>query len=220
MEASLVYGWYGKVPCLGDFVRSGLSPQFVSAWDEWMQKLLTTADEELGDRWGDCYFSAPIWRFAISAGMTGPRAVAGIVMPSVDRVGRQYPLCLAVEIDAPVWIAYQAVEPIFASLEEAALAMLEDGSSLPFLKEMLMRLPLPRTPPLPRLSTIGLGKAIVADDSPEFALAAFAVSEPSSIWIANVKGTNRMLMTSTLPSDPQQATALFDIHSPQWVFQN
>jgi type VI secretion system protein ImpM len=31
------YGWYGKVPYVGDFVRSGLSPQFVEAWDNWVQ---------------------------------------------------------------------------------------------------------------------------------------------------------------------------------------
>lgn len=220
MEATVIYGWYGKVPCLGDFVRSGLSPQFVSAWDVWMQTLLTTAGEALGDRWQDCYFSAPIWRFAISAGLMGPRAAAGVMMPSVDRVGRQYPLCLAAEFDAPVWIAYQAMEPVFSSLEEVALAMLEEGASLDFLKDMLMRLAVPRTPPLPRLSAIGAGKAILADGSPEFALAALAVAEPTSIWISTVKGTNRMLLTSALPCGPEQAAALFDLHTSKWVFQD
>ncbi|MCD2184672.1 type VI secretion system-associated protein TagF [Rhizobium sp. GN54] len=214
------YGWYGKVPCVGDFVRSGLSPQFVVAWDAWMQTLLTTGREVLGERWRECYFSAPIWRFALSPGMTGSHAVAGIVMPSVDRVGREYPLCLAVELDAPVWSAYRALEPIFAPLEETALAMLEDGSSLSFLKDALAGLPPPGAPAVARSGTIGSAGAIVTDDSPEFALATRAIPKPASIFISTVMGANRLLLTGQLPSGSDEATALFDIHSPRWVFHD
>ena len=33
------YGYYGKAPCRGDFLRCGLSPGLVSAWDAAMQAL-------------------------------------------------------------------------------------------------------------------------------------------------------------------------------------
>ncbi|TZG32218.1 type VI secretion system-associated protein TagF [Agrobacterium sp. B1(2019)] len=218
MEATLNFGWYGKVPCVGDFIRSSLSPHFVGAWDVWMQTFLVTGREALDERWRDCYFSAPIWRFAFSAGMTGPRTAAGIVMPSIDRVGRQYPLCLAVELDLPVWSAYRALEPIFAPLEDAALAMLEDGASLPMLNDRLAALPPPLATALPRSGTIGSARAIVADDSADFALASLAIQEPASIFISSVAGSNRLLVTGQLPSGPEEASAFFDLHSPRWGF--
>ena len=38
---------------------------------------------------------APIWRFALAPGVAGPLPMLGVMMPSVDRVGRQFPLTLA-----------------------------------------------------------------------------------------------------------------------------
>ena len=69
------YGFYGKVPCLGDFVRRGLSQAFVEDWDAWMQELLVIAQVTMEDRWQDCYMSAPIWRFTLAAGLcrAGPQ---------------------------------------------------------------------------------------------------------------------------------------------------
>ncbi|MEG6992973.1 type VI secretion system-associated protein TagF, partial [Pseudomonas aeruginosa] len=37
----------------------------------------------------------PLWRFAIAPGLLGGEAVAGVVMPSIDRVGRYFPLTVA-----------------------------------------------------------------------------------------------------------------------------
>lgn len=218
MTTSVQYGWFGKVPCVGDFVRSGLSTQFVGAWDDWMQKLMIAGREKLGERWRECYFSAPIWRFALSAEMAGPHAVTGIVMPSVDRVGREYPLCLAVELEAPVWSAYKSVEPMFEQLEETALTMLEDGSSLSTLKDALDRIPAPRRLTRPRFGTIGLGWASVSDGEPELALATLAAPQPASIFVSTVNEETHLLMTSQLPSGPDEAASLFDIDGPSWVF--
>ncbi len=38
---------------------------------------------------------APVWRFALPEGMCGPIAILGLWMPSVDRVGRHFPLMFA-----------------------------------------------------------------------------------------------------------------------------
>jgi type VI secretion system protein ImpM len=38
---------------------------------------------------------APVWRFALPDAMCGPDAILGLWMPSVDRVGRHFPLMLA-----------------------------------------------------------------------------------------------------------------------------
>ncbi len=37
---------------------------------------------------------APIWRFLLPAGACGAQAALGVWLPSVDRVGRQFPLAL------------------------------------------------------------------------------------------------------------------------------
>ncbi len=68
--------------------------------------------------------SAPIWRFTLDAGVAGPQAALGVLMPSVDRVGRQFPLTLAALL--PGVPAHPVAEDTFAALEELALDALED----------------------------------------------------------------------------------------------
>ena len=49
----------------------------------------------LGGRWRDTFLSMPIWRFVLSPGMLTSNAWAGIMAPSVDAVGRYFPLAVA-----------------------------------------------------------------------------------------------------------------------------
>ncbi len=101
VTASATVGFFGKLPCRGDFVRRRVPDEFVSAWDEWLQQCLTQSREQLvnawGDRWRDAYLSGPIWRFVLAEGVCGTGAYAGVVMPSVDRVGRCFPLTIVTQ---------------------------------------------------------------------------------------------------------------------------
>lgn len=213
------YGWYGKVPCVGDFIRSGLSPQFISAWDPWMQRLMVTAREVLGDRWYDCYLGAPIWRFALPAGHCGPQAVAGVVMPSVDRVGRQFPLCLAVETEGQPWQVFRALEPVFEDLEAIALSMLDDDASLGALQAALAALPAPVvSQDGPEMSRAGLATARVAPvGEPEATLALMATEAPATLWLASVGAHDLVLLCPHMPDGPGEAVALFDLQAPAWA---
>jgi type VI secretion system protein ImpM len=85
------YGFFGKLPARGDFVRAGLPRDFVSQWDEWLSGVLPAALEATGDRW----LQAPVWRFCLAPGLCGADAVTGLLLPSADRVGRLFPLTLA-----------------------------------------------------------------------------------------------------------------------------
>lgn len=87
-------GWYGKLPTLGDFASRRLPAGFVRGWDDWLQRGLASARDELGAGWLACYLVAPIVRFWLGPGVLGARAWAGLVMPSVDRVGRHFPLTI------------------------------------------------------------------------------------------------------------------------------
>jgi type VI secretion system protein ImpM len=85
-------GWYGKLPGLGDFASRRLPAAFVQEWDEWLQGVLAAAREEWGAAWLDRYLVAPIVRFWLGPGVVAGGAWCGLVMPSVDRVGRHFPL--------------------------------------------------------------------------------------------------------------------------------
>ncbi len=86
-------GFFGKLPSRGDFVRSGLSRATVEAWDQWLQTVVPLAADTLADRWWDMRS----WRFAFGANICGPWPMTGLFLPSADRVGRLFPLLIAVE---------------------------------------------------------------------------------------------------------------------------
>lgn len=118
-DALPITGLFGKVPAHGDFVRRGLPTSFVGPWDAWLQDGMAVARERLGARWAEVWDGAPPWRFALPAGACGPDAVAGVLLPSEDMVGRRFPITLAAllapgdAVPASAW---------FAVLEAAAQA--------------------------------------------------------------------------------------------------
>jgi len=88
-------GLFGKLPARGDFVQLGLPGSFVRPWDAWLQQVMAASQERMGDAWLPAFLESPVWRFVLPAGMCGPGAALGLWMPSVDRVGRYFPLTLA-----------------------------------------------------------------------------------------------------------------------------
>lgn len=93
-------GWYGKIPNLGDFASRRLPSRFVVPWDDWLQSALAGSRAQIGDPWLDLYLTSPVWRFLLMPGICGDGVWAGVLMPSVDRVGRYFPLTLAVELQS------------------------------------------------------------------------------------------------------------------------
>jgi type VI secretion system protein ImpM len=87
-------GFFGKLPSHGDFVRRRVADDFVAGWDSWLQQCLAQSRETLGEAWLDTYLTSPVWRFAFAPTVCGAAAVAGILVPSVDRVGRYFPLTI------------------------------------------------------------------------------------------------------------------------------
>src|SRR5690606_16378250 len=76
--------------------------------------------------WLDIYLTSPIWRFAFSEGVIDERVWAGIVLPSVDRVGRYFPFSIATSLPAgmnPLEVITQSAW--FDSIEAAALKGLD-----------------------------------------------------------------------------------------------
>ena len=125
-------GVHGKLPGHGDFVTRRLSQEFVTAWDDWLQRALSCSQELLGADWLEIYLTSPVWRFVLSPGVVDARVWAGVMIPSVDRVGRYYPLTLAQSFAATALPTALLVEQgdWFGELESAALAGLQDGVTI------------------------------------------------------------------------------------------
>ena len=51
--------------------------------------------QRLGAGWHDAFLSMPAWRFVLGPGLLGGNAWAGLMVPSVDAVGRYFPLAVA-----------------------------------------------------------------------------------------------------------------------------
>jgi len=89
-------GWYGKLPSLGDFASRRLSPDFIEAWDGWLAAGIAEWRAREPQAWLPAYLSCPSWRFVLMPGVvpgSAPDALyAGVLLPSVDRVGRYFPL--------------------------------------------------------------------------------------------------------------------------------
>src|ERR1700733_10821549 len=87
-------GLYGKLPTHGDFLRRRVTDDFVAAWDEWLQHCIPDGRVALGEAWLETYLTRPVWRFPLSTNVSETAPVAGVLAPSVDRVGRYFPLTL------------------------------------------------------------------------------------------------------------------------------
>lgn len=202
-------GFFGKVPSRGDFVRRDLPTSFIAAWDAWLQAGIAGSREILGDAWLDIYLTSPAWRFALAADLAGDAAAAGVLIPSVDSVGRYFPLTLACVPDgAPAPLLLRAEHAWFERAEALALAALAEGSAFEALLEGLGGLGCP-TPAGP----VPLDAAVRwPDESSRLALGmAQRFAPPHALFWTD--GSTRvaptLLFMRALPA-PRQFAALLD----------
>jgi type VI secretion system protein ImpM len=122
-------GLLGKLPGHGDFLCRDLPTDLTRPLNRWLAATVAASRDALGDRWLGAFLKAPIWRFALAQGICGPSAAAGIWLPSVDRVGRYFPLLLVTPLDRPLPPAalLHRAGPWYDRLQELALALLDGG---------------------------------------------------------------------------------------------
>jgi type VI secretion system protein ImpM len=184
-----VTGWYGKLPSLGDFASRRLAPSFVEPWDDWLAAGLAAWREQSPEGWLDAYLASPSWRFVLMPGClrSGPAALhggpggpggdtgawAGVLMPSVDRVGRYFPLTLVRAL--PVLPAdaaqLEGLQRWLHRLDDLALDVLHDDWTVEQLEAELPRLGHWSPPasasasPSPHLALAGLEVMVDVDAS-------------------------------------------------------
>ena len=87
-------GYFGKVPARGDFITCRIQPEMAERWDAWLGMLTVAVREQSGPAWPDVWLTAPLWHFALAPGVLSERGAAGVLVASVDKVGRMFPFTI------------------------------------------------------------------------------------------------------------------------------
>lgn len=132
MSNEIQLGVFGKLPGYGDFIHRNLPNQVLAAWDDWLQGYMAGSNEKIGEAWLDIYLTSPIWRFVLSSGCIDQQHWAGVVLPSVDQVGRYYPFSMMIPLPAHINpMEFMAVNnQWFEYIEELALQALDSQVSI------------------------------------------------------------------------------------------
>lgn len=136
-------GVFGKLPDQRDYVQHGMDPAVMALIDPWIQQCLQASKHQLGDGWLASYLNAPIWRFWLGSAIVG-KTVLGAIMPSVDGVGRYFPLLLTA-VDSSPFDAPE-IEPQdawFTAAETLMLDALTDEGTYRALLDGISQMPAP-----------------------------------------------------------------------------
>ncbi|MEO8751277.1 MAG: type VI secretion system-associated protein TagF [Casimicrobiaceae bacterium] len=99
MNDSFQIGWFGKLPFAGDFVHRRLPYPLLESLDAWLQLGMGQLRAAYPQNWREIYRSSPMWNCAIPASITeSGLTLVGLLVPSRDRVGREFPLCAGVAL--------------------------------------------------------------------------------------------------------------------------
>lgn len=136
---------FGKTPSKRDFIAPGAPRGFLSVWEPWMQAGLSSSKLSLDRQWQERFLTAPIWRFWLGPALCGA-AQLGAFMPSLDGIGRYYPLTVLAtpqggEAYAPPEIDLYA--DWFAAAEDFLLATLEPAEDFDTITARLAALAMP-----------------------------------------------------------------------------
>ena len=139
-------GWFGKMPALGDFASRRLPDAWIAAWDAWLQDELLRARDALGDdAWLALYLVAPVRRFWLAPGLLTHEGWLGVLMPSVDRVGRHFPFTLATPLDDghDELVDALACDDWLGAADALARQVLDPAFDVAALERAIAQLPLP-----------------------------------------------------------------------------
>lgn len=83
----------------------------MSRWDTWLAASVAESRNALGDDWLERYLSAPVWCMACAPSVVDDGWWFGVLMPSIDAVGRYFPLLVLIDTDEPpsspgAWAAF------------------------------------------------------------------------------------------------------------------
>lgn len=117
-------GWWGKLPGTGDFSHRRLPEAPRARLDGWLQAELAGLRAR-HEGWQRAYLGAPLWRFVLGPQLLTDEPWLGVLMPSVDRVGRYFPLVILQTVHAVLDDARHSMPGWWRLAADAALQALE-----------------------------------------------------------------------------------------------
>ncbi|SAL23851.1 type VI secretion system-associated protein TagF [Caballeronia telluris] len=209
-DGETIAGWYGKLPSLGDFAARRLSDAFVAPWDAWLAARVAETQLALGADWLPLYLTCPVWRFFAMPGAIAPTLAGcwtGVVMASVDRVGRHFPLTIAASMPCAPATGGEiaALWQWLSAIEGVALAALDFDHGIERLDAQLAALPVP----LPVPASHGARAAVLQEpwvvQSPATLASALARTF-APVWQTEVVGMSMWTSAQAAPDaahDPE-----------------
>jgi type VI secretion system protein ImpM len=185
MSTVMRCGLFGKLGAKRDFIALATPRNFLEAWEPWVQSSLSASRNQLGDRWQQAFLTAPLWRFWLGAGICGT-TVAGVMMSSLDGMGRYYPLTLHAVAEPGAAISppdADALETWFGTVEKFVLSTLAKDAAFDDISSRLDALAVPPTRPNaaaePGIVSLGDKMAAMVMAGTDFALALSALRAAS-----------------------------------------
>ena len=153
---TVAVGLLGKLPSHGDFLRRGMASELAAPLDAWLAAAVAASRETLGAGWLDAYLTAPVWRFALAAGICGPLPPPASGCPASTGSGAISP-CSPSPSSRPRrrrWRCCRDARAWYDRLEELLLAVLEDRVTLLELEATLAAIAPPEPPAMRRAAAL------------------------------------------------------------------
>ncbi|SCK61376.1 type VI secretion system protein ImpM [Variovorax sp. HW608] len=90
-------GWLGRLPGMADFSHRRLPQSFREPWGLWLRAGIARMQLR-HPHWPDHYLDAPRWCFVLGNDVVDAQSWVGVLVPSVDEMGRHFPFTLAAEL--------------------------------------------------------------------------------------------------------------------------
>lgn len=199
-------GFHGKLPVRGDFVTRGLPSALVDVLDAWLQDGIAASRDALGPAWLDRYLTSPIWHLALDGGIAGESPVAALLIPSVDAVGRYFPLLVAAPLGTGCGLL--ATSRWRRRAEDAALFALQEAESLDAVEQTVAALgpPEPETVAMPECACVTMAEEMLRTRHQE---------RLAILWTEGTESIAPLLLADGDLPCPAAFTSLFDGDRPR-----
>lgn len=137
---------FGKTPRMGDFLRTGSAGPATDSFDDWIQQGMAYAEAKRGAGWPAAYASGAPWAYTFRPPRSASvrQGLVGVLKPSVDSVGRRFPLVIAAPLGECVAPWPHLLPMAFGDFLDAAATLLLASEPVTGVAEMqaaLHRLP-------------------------------------------------------------------------------
>jgi type VI secretion system protein ImpM len=124
--ASVVHGYYGKLPVSAEFLRLHAAGPELRWLDDWLQRGVLYAKSREGSQWSTLVTQSNVWKFLYAPAGHG-RMVCGALCMSQDKAGRSFPFLTFFLLDDKDLFKHLAVVPLMVATGLDELAIFLEG---------------------------------------------------------------------------------------------